>query len=117
MKDKIFLKSLDEVEKIITQPMGYALVTDRITVDGLPIGYMYRQTPDNKQDSGWRFFSGDEDEDYLDNPENIEIMNVNTIAHYDRSILPFLEEPYGVAFGKNEAGEFLQEDFEEEDED
>ena len=116
MTDKIFLKSYDDVQEIITKPMGYALVSDRITVDGLPIGYMYREEPDNKQDSGWRFFAGDESEDYLDNEMNIELMNVNTIAHYDQSIIPFLEEPINSAFGKNENGEFVAEDFDPEEE-
>lgn len=117
MKIKNFLKDNAEVNEIITKPMGYALVTDRIVVDGLPIAYMYRQNPDNKQDSGWRFFAGDEDEKYLDTPDNIEIMNVNTIAHYDKSIIPFLESPYETAFGKDENGEFIEEAFSEEDED
>ena len=116
MTDKIFIKSIDEVAEIITKPMGYGLVTDRILVDGLPISYMYREEPDNKQDSGWRFFAGDEDEDYLDNPDNIELMNVNTIAHYDKSIIPFLEASHGSAFGKNEDGEFVEEDFLSDDE-
>lgn len=100
---------MDEVSEIITKPMGYGLVTDRILVDGKSITYMYREEPDNKQDSGWRFFAGDEDEDYLDNEANIELMNINIIAHYDMSIIPYLEAPYGSAFGKNENGEFEEE--------
>lgn len=115
MTDKIFTKSIDEVSEIITKPMGYGLVTDRILVDAQPITYMYREEPDNKQDSGWRFFAGDEDEEYLDNEANIELMNVNTIAHYDKSIIPFLEAPYGTAFGKNDNGEFEEETLEAED--
>ena len=111
MKDKIFTKSIDEVSEIITKPMGYGLVSDRITVDGLPVSYMYREEPDNKQDSGWRFFAGDESEEYLDNEDNIELMNINTIAHYDKTIIPFLEQPYNSAFAKDEDGEFIQEDF------
>ena len=115
MKEKIFLKSIDEVSEIITKPMGYALVSDRITVDGEKIKYMYRETPDNKQDSGWRFFAGDEDEDYLDDENNIELMNVNIIAHYDKNIIPFLESDYETAFGLDENGTFIKEDYNAED--
>lgn len=117
MKDKIFRKPLEEVQVPIIKPMGYALVTDRIVVDGASVGYMYRQKPDNKQDSGWRFFAGDENEDYLDQQDNIEIMSVNTIAHYDPSIIPFLEANYDTAFAKNEKNEFIEEEFEEDEED
>lgn len=106
---------MDEVSEIITKPMGYGLVTDRILVDGQSINYMYREEPDNKQDSGWRFFAGDEDEDYLDNEANIELMNINIIAHYDKSIIPYLEAPYGIAFAKNDQGEFEEEAFDSED--
>ena len=116
MKDKIFCKSIDEVKEIITKPMGYALTTDRVLVDGMPINYMYRQHPDNKQDSGWRFFSGDESEDYLDNPENIEIMNVNTIAHFDKTIIPFLESDFETAYAKDENGDFYEEEYYDNDE-
>jgi len=114
MKEKLYIKTAADVEEIITKPMGYGLVTDRITVDGQPITYMYREIPDNKQDSGWRFFSGDEDDNYLDDENNISIMNINTIAHYDQSILPFLESDYDTAFAKDENGNFVQEDFEQE---
>lgn len=115
MTEKKFKKSYDEVQEIITKPMGYGLVSDRIAVDGMPITYMYREELDNKQDSGWRFFAGDESEAYLDNENNIELMNVNTIAHYDKSIIPYLESPYNSAFGKDEDGNFNEEDFESED--
>ncbi len=40
------------------------IATDRITVDGLPVGYMYREKPEEGNpfegyDSGWRFTAGD----------------------------------------------------------
>jgi hypothetical protein len=47
---------------------------------------MYREAPDNPDDSGWRFFAGDESQEYLDNSRNLEIENVNTIANYDPEI-------------------------------
>ena len=40
--------------------LGSCIATDRITVDGLPVDFMYREDPIYKVDSGWRFFSGTE---------------------------------------------------------
>lgn len=40
--------------------MGGCFATDKITVEGLKVGYMYREEPDDESDSGWRFFSGTE---------------------------------------------------------
>lgn len=80
--------------------MGGCFATDRITVDGMPVGYMYREEPDNEVDSGWRFFAGDETQDYVDNPDNTSIYAVNTICNYDLAIIPYLNSPEGTAFGR-----------------
>lgn len=62
---------------------------------------MYREMPDNEIDSGWRFFSGvGEDEDYINDPDNTEIFDINTVANYDPSIIPFLDALVGCAFEK-----------------
>jgi hypothetical protein len=76
--------------------MGSCLATDHITVDGLPVGYMYREAPDNDVDSGWRFFSGRESQEYVDDASRISIYDVNTIANYDPAIIPYLESPEGA---------------------
>lgn len=50
--------------------LGGCLATDMITVDGMPVRFMYRERPDNDLDSGWRFFAGGETDEYIDNPAN-----------------------------------------------
>ena len=82
--------------KQVVPSMGACFATDRITVDGLPVGYMYREAPDNHMDSGWRFFAGHESEEYLADPNNISIYDVNTIANYDSAIIPHLNSPEGT---------------------
>jgi hypothetical protein len=54
---------------------------------------MYRDFPDNEIDSGWRFMSGKESQKYMDDPSNLEIYDVNTIANYDPEIIPLLAAP------------------------
>jgi len=77
---------------------GSCIATDRITVDGLPVGYMYREAADDDLDSGWRFFAGDEDDGYANDARNLQLYDVNTIANYDPCILPLLDAPAGSAF-------------------
>src|SRR5437763_15518824 len=89
---------------------GSCLASDRITVGGCPVCFMYREVPDSSGDSGWRFFSGDETQEYADNPANFALYDVNTIANYDPGITEFLEAPPGSAFGRKARGEFVQED-------
>jgi hypothetical protein len=76
--------------------MGGCVATDKITVDGEVVDYMYREESGYEMDSGWRFFSGTEDQDYVDNAANSAIYDVNTIANYDRAIIPYLDLPVGI---------------------
>jgi hypothetical protein len=88
---------------------GACIASDRITVDGRPVGYMYREMPDSPPDSGWRFFAGDESQEYADNPNNFMFYDINTIANYDRSIVPLIESDCGTAWIRDEQGNFVQE--------
>jgi hypothetical protein len=77
-----------------------AFATDRITVEGKKVGYMYREKPARQEDSGWRFFAGDEDQAYIDDLSHTQIFAVNTIANYDADIIPYLDTPAPCAFEK-----------------
>ena len=94
---------------------GSCIAADRITVDGAQVGYLYRETPDHPTDSGWRFFAGDESDEYADNPNNFGLYDVNTIANYDPLIATCLEAPFGTAFFRVD-GKFVREKFEPLDE-
>lgn len=95
MDEKKFkLKPENNVD--LVPKMGYCLASDTITVDGMPVGYMYREEPEDEDDSGWRFLSGTEEQDYVDNPDNSGIFDVNTIANYDKAIIYYLKMPYGT---------------------
>lgn|SRR5262245_35143064 len=86
---------------------GSCIASDRITVDGERVGYMYREAPDHAADSGWRFFSGNESQEFADDPSHFEIYDVNTIANYDRSIVPLLDAPRGSAFERDRHGRLV----------
>jgi hypothetical protein len=70
---------------------------------------MYREKPGNPIDSGWRFFSGDESQEFADRAENFELYDVNTIANYDPEIIPLLDKPVGSAWARNTDGGFEAE--------
>lgn len=116
-ESKKYLKSAEETKVRIVNEMGYCIASDRITVDGSKVGYMYRENPDDSQDSGWRFFAGDEADSFVNNPDNIGLFDVNTIAHFDKDIIYFLDAPYQSAFARNENDIFEQEDFESDEDD
>jgi hypothetical protein len=90
---------------------GSCLASDHITVEGRLVGFMYREEPDNEFDSGWRFLSGLETDAYVDNPGNVGLYDVNTIANYDPDVIPLLDAPPGSAFERDDDGAFMQVDF------
>jgi hypothetical protein len=96
--------------KTLANGHGGCIATDMITVDGKQVGYMYREVPRNPQDSGWRFMSGSESQEYMDEPNNHAIYDVNTIANYDPEIIPFLNAPIGSAFERNALGVLIEID-------
>jgi hypothetical protein len=77
-------------------PSGrYCYASDKITVDGEPVGYMHREKPEEVEDSGWRFYSGTEDEEYVENPYHFMMFDLNYIANCDPAIIPYLKSKTG----------------------
>ena len=72
----------DQIQRLVPG-RGACLACDHITVDGRPVGFMYREEPDNDFDSGWRFLSGLETDAYVNELANVGLHDVNTIANYD----------------------------------
>jgi hypothetical protein len=111
MSEKRFKLRTDEIRPLASG-RGGCIATDQITVEGLRVGYLYREPPDGDWDSGWRFFSGNESDEYANDPANLAIYDVNTIANYDPEIIPLLDAPVGSAFARHEqSGRFVEEAF------
>lgn len=100
--------------KPIAKGYGGCIATDMITCCGRKVAFMYREATERDLDSGWRFMSGFESDDYMLDPNNHAVYDVNTIANYDPDIIPFLDAPIGSAFEReNGTGPFAEvRDFE-----
>ncbi len=69
------------------------------------MNYMYREEPMKEYpDSGWRFFAGDEPEDYIGNSENSSVCALNTICNLYPEIMAFIYAEPGRKFGRHENG-------------
>ncbi len=101
---KKFKLTSQEIKQLV-KGYGACIATDKITVEGFPVRFMYREEPDNDADSGWRFLSGLESQEYMDDADNHAIYDCNTIANYDPSIIPYLDAPAGSAFEKTPESE------------
>ncbi len=84
-----------------------AFITKKVLEEKSEIGFAYREQPDNETDSGWRFFSGNESQEYVDNVDNIIVLSINEIIQLDESIKTILNNEINTAFEK-ENSEFKQ---------
>lgn len=101
-------KNSNKPQEALATNYGLCMVSKRVSVDGHAVGYMYREEPEEEADSGWRFFSGDEHDDYIDNARNFQLIDVNKVANLDPSIVEYLDAPPGSVFDKVDgADEFI----------
>lgn len=107
-KKKPFRLRADQIRPIAVGHGG-CVASDLITCGGRKVAFMYREESGFEVDSGWRFMSGYESDEYMNNPDNHGIYDVNTIANYDPDIIPFLNAPVGAAFERESGtGPFME---------
>ncbi len=72
-----------------------AIVTEK-TLEAREINWVVRAPEtDDEQDSGWRLFYGDEEEDYLQDPDNLYFMPLEEVLQFE----PKLETVFAAAGG------------------
>lgn len=66
---------------------------------------MYREEPmKDVPDSGWRFFVGDESDEYVNDPGNSTVCGLDTVCNIAPDIMAFLYATWGREFGRQENG-------------
>ncbi len=88
--------------------MRLCRVSGKIINEGLNVGFMYREEPDNSSDSGWRFLSGTETQKYIDDEKNSYIVDLELAIKHDQAIIPFLDRPFGTDLERIEGSDNFQ---------
>jgi len=94
---------VDPVAAKTDQFLPRCFVTSKVLYDGVKIGYLYRETPDNEEDSGWRILAGDETDDYMNDADNLHFVSLGAVLREDDRILALLKAPAGSSFEWHEA--------------
>ena len=100
----------DPVPSITDKYIKRCFVTNNILYEGESVGYIYREEPEHEDDSGWRMTTGKETDEYMDNSNNTSYVSLGAVLREDDSFLPLLERESGVAFIKDEDGQFIELD-------
>lgn len=104
----------DPANDIVEKYSQRCFVTNRVLKDGAPVGYVYREPPEEENDSGWRMTANDESDEYMDDAENCAYVSVGAVLNCDDSFVALLDAEVGAAFVRDEAsGEFVALQFEE----
>jgi len=84
-----------------------AVVSKKIIEEGWKVGYMERNEPYDKDDSGWFFASGNEDDAYLSDAENLKLLMVGMVwQRLDRDIFKYIDMPAGTKLIRISSNEF-----------
>ncbi len=102
-----YYENLRDSKKIFSKQ---AYVSKKITKEGWKVGYMVRNESLDEQDSGWQFLAGNEDEGYLESPENIELLNIASVCEFDSAILKYLYNPVSTQLIRISSSEFVIDD-------
>ena len=88
----------DEDDNLVKRYAGLCFVTKRVLEDGAPVGYLYREEPDNADDSGWRFTANDESDDYINDSANVALVSLGAVLSVDDRFIALLDAPAGAAY-------------------
>jgi hypothetical protein len=97
MTSKRLKLSVDQLQPIATG-LGACRASDKIVVDGELVGFMVREPPLDAADSGWRFFSGSESLDYMNDASKHGVYDLNLVANCDPAVVEHLGAAVGLAF-------------------
>ena len=87
-------------------------VTNEILYDKAEIKHFYKESPLEKEeneeyeDSGWRFFTGEETQEYVDNIENFSYVSLGAVLSKDDSFVKLLDSEIEITYQKNGNGDF-----------
>lgn len=84
-----------------------AFITKELLEKNSKIKFAYREKPDNENDSGWRFFTGNENQEYVDNADNLLLCSIADIIKKDNGIKSILDSEYGTSFERKD-DDFVQ---------
>lgn len=67
----------------------------------LPVCFAFRVTPNNEADSGWVFWSGNEDQAYIDDSSNTVVCPLLSFLELDSSLIDLIKNPLGTAWERD----------------
>ena len=91
----------------LSAALEYAIVSRQVSVDGEPIGFLYREPAAFPHDSGWRMFSGAESDEYVQDVSHFDTLALRDLVHAHPEIAALLKEKQGAWEWDDDAEAFV----------
>lgn len=71
-------------------------IVSRNILRGKPVGYSFREQSAIPEFNGWNFYSFDDDEAYISDPNNFVVLSAESVFDISPAILAIFDAPYGT---------------------
>ena len=75
---------------------GSCIVTKSILNGETKFRWLFREEPLNNIDTGWMAFGDSDNDDYVNDPKNLTVVDLNTLINIEPTILNVYEMPIGT---------------------
>ena len=75
---------------------GSCIVTKSILNGETKFRWLFREEPLNNIDTGWMAFGDSDNDDYVNDPKNLTVVDLNTLINIEPTILNVYEMPVGT---------------------
>lgn len=85
-----------KLAQALTAALKYAIVSRQVSESGEFVGFLYHEEPAFEHDSGWRIFSGNEDDQYAENANNFITAPLSNVLDTHPEIAPLMTQNNGA---------------------
>lgn len=71
-------------------------IVSKNILNGDPVGYSFREESSIPQFNGWNFYSFNDDEAYISDPNNFVVLSAESVFEISPMILKIFDAPYGT---------------------
>ena len=89
-----FLKKNKDDKENDNSNYGGFIISKNITNNGVKAKWIFREEPTKSNLNGWYLYSEKDDQDYISNPNNFEIVSASTIKQIVPVLLMIVNAPY-----------------------
>ena len=98
--------AMNAFAQALSAALQYAIVSREISAGDAAAGFVYREAPAFEKDSGWRFFSGAESDEFCEDAANFDTLPLSQALELCPEAAALMKESAGAWEWDDDAGRF-----------